>query len=125
MSLKDKIPDLKEFGHDMKDVGRRLEEVVNHLGLDKLSKEIEGYFLGDEIDKEQIKKKVKGLIITLKTLPIKKLANAMDITDVEAENVIYELVADGIEGLLETGVFKYSNPSEEVLSKLNDVIDKL
>ena len=39
--------------------------------------------------------------------------------------MIYELVADGIDGILEAGVFKYLNTSEEILSKLNDIVDNL
>ena len=126
MSLNFKIPDdLEEFGSKIEKMGKKIEETIDKLGLDKLAEKIGECFQTKEIDREQIKKRIQGLIITQKALPINKLANAMNISEVEAENVIYELVADGIEGLLETGVFKYSNPSEEVLSKLNDVIDKL
>ena len=42
-----------------------------------------------------------------------------------AENLVYELEADGIEGTLEEGVFKFTSPSEEVISKLDELIDKM
>ncbi len=43
----------------------------------------------------------------------------------EAENLVYELVADGIKGTLDGGVFKFTDTSEEVISKLNELINKM
>lgn len=126
MSLNFKIPDdLEEFGSKMEKMGKKIEETIDKLGLDKLAEKIGECFQTKEIDREQIKKRIQGLIITQKALPINKLANAMNISEVDAENLIYELVADGIDGVLEAGTFKYLSTSDEVLSKLNDVIDKL
>jgi len=126
MSLNFKIPDdLEEFGSKMEKMGKKIEEAIDKLGLDKLSEKIGECFQTKEIDREQIKKRIKGLVITQKALPINKLANAMDVSELDAENLIYELVADGIDGVLEAGVFKYLNTSEEILSKLNDIVDNL
>ena len=43
----------------------------------------------------------------------------------DRENIIYELVADGIDGTFEENVFKFTGTSEEVISKLNELIDKM
>ncbi|KKK44427.1 hypothetical protein LCGC14_0587530 [marine sediment metagenome] len=120
-----KSDDYEAFGQKMENMGKKIEEAISKLDLEDLGKRIEECFLPRDIDKEQIKKIVKGLILTQKTLPINKLAITLNISNNEAENVIYELVADGIEGVLETEVFKFSNNPDEVISKLNDLIDKL
>ena len=126
MSLKNNIPDdYEDFGHKMERMGKKIEEAVSKLDLEDLGKRIEECFLPREIDKEQTKKRVKGLIMTQKTLPINNLAKMFNMSNIETENIIYELVADGIEGVLEAGVFKYSNTPDEVISKLNDLIDTL
>ena len=43
----------------------------------------------------------------------------------EGINTAKQLVAEGVEGSMEEGVFKFSSNSEEVLDKLNDIIDKM
>ena len=65
-----------------------------------------------DIDKEQIKKRVDGMITIYNSLPIDKLAQAMEISFEEAENLIYELVSEGIKGNLEEKVFKFTDTSE-------------
>jgi hypothetical protein len=39
--------------------------------------------------------------------------------------MIYELAAEGIEGKLEEGVFKYTSNEDQVITKLFQLIDKL
>ena len=39
--------------------------------------------------------------------------------------MVYEMVADGIEGTLEEGVFKYTSTFEDVIAKLHELIDKM
>jgi hypothetical protein len=65
------------------------------------------------------------LIKLQKNLPIDKLAQALNRTNEDAENLIYELVDDGIEGTLEEGIFKFTSSPDEVISKINDLIDKI
>ena len=116
---------LDRWAHKMERLGRKIERAVKESGLEELGDTIECCFRSSITDKEQMKKLVSGLIKVQKALPIKKFAEALDIPDEDAENLIYELVADGIEGSLEEGVFKFTGTPEEVISKLNSLIDKL
>lgn len=77
------------------------------------------------IDKEHMKKRVTGLIRIQKALPIDKLAQALDITEDDAENIIYELAAEGVDGNLKNGVFKFSSDPEEIIKIIHRVIDEL
>ena len=133
------ITKFEDFGREMGKMGVKIEKAVKNSGIEKL-----GDKLGDKIekqikkgkskvhmaiiqdsDKERIKKRVNGLIKLHNSLPIDKLAQAMDKSFEEAENLIYELVSEGIEGNLEEKVFKFTSTSEEVISKLNEMIDKM
>ena len=75
--------------------------------------------------KERMKKRVSGMIKIHKSIPIDKLAQAIEKSEDDAENLIYELVAEGIEGTLEERLFKYTGTAEEVIDKLNQLIDKM
>lgn len=135
------IAKLEEWGHKMDKMGVNIEKAVKRSGLkdlgEKIEKEIKSKVgkkgikqkikldINGEADKERIKKRVSGLIKLHKSIPIEKLAKALNRTNEYAENIIYELVADGIEGSLEEGVFKFTNPTEEVISRLNELIDKM
>ncbi len=116
---------LDRWAHKMERLGRKIERAVKESGLEELGDTFECYFRSTIADKEQLKKRVSGLIKVQKALPIRKLAEALNITDEAAENLIYELVADGIEGSLEESVFKFTSTPEEVISKLHDLIDKM
>lgn len=116
---------LDRWAHRMERLGRKIERAVKESGLEELGETFECCFRSSGTDKEQLKKRVSGLIKVQKALPIRKLAEALNITDEDAENLIYELVADGIEGSLEESVFKFTSTPEEVISKLNDLIDKM
>ena len=116
---------LDKWAHKMESLGRKIEKAVKESGLEELGDTIESCFRSSITDKEQMKKSVSGLIMVQKALPIRKLAEALNITDEDAENLIYELVADGIEGSLEESVFKFKSTPEEVISKLHDLIDKM
>ncbi|MHA1885989.1 MAG: hypothetical protein ACW96S_13105, partial [Promethearchaeota archaeon] len=63
-----------------------------------------------------------GLVKLHKSLPIDKLAQAMGKSIEQAENLIYELAAEGIEGTLEEGVFKFTSTPEEVISKIDELL---
>lgn len=137
------ITKLEDFGRKMGKMGVEIEKAVKNSGIeklgDKLGEKIEKQIKKgkskvhiatvQEIDKERIKKRVDGLVKLYKSLPIDKLAQAMEISLEEAENLIYELVAEDIKGQLEEGVFKFTDTSEEVLeeviSKLFEMIDKM
>ena len=116
---------LDKWAHKMERFARKIERAVKESGLEELGDIINCYIRSNIIDKEQMKKRVSGLIMVQKALPIKNLAEALNIHDEDAENIIYELVADGIEGSLEEGVFKFTNSAEEVISRLSDLIDNM
>ena len=79
-----------------------------------------------EEEKTKMKRRVTGLIRLQKSLPISKLAKALNITEDEAENVIYELAADGIDGSLDGGEFKFSKGElDNVIKCVCDHIDGL
>ena len=135
------IEKLEEWGKHMEKMGRRIEKEVKKSGIEdlgeKLEKEIKSKVrksaikrkikidINGETDKERIKKRVNGLIKLHKSIPIDKLAKALNRTNEYAENIIYELAAEGIEGSLEEEVFKFTSTSEEVISKLNKLIDMM
>ncbi|MHA1775308.1 MAG: hypothetical protein DRO88_05085 [Promethearchaeia archaeon] len=77
------------------------------------------------MDKERLKKRITGLIRIQNGIPVDKLAQALKQSDEDAENLIYELVAEGIDGKLEGGVFKYKNKTEEVIETFHKLIDRM
>ncbi len=115
----------KNLERKMERLGRKIERAVKESGIEELEDSIESCFRSIIVDKEQLKKRVSGLIKVQKALPISKLAEALNISSEDAENLIYELVADGIEGNLEESVFKFTCTPEEVISKLNEFIDRM
>jgi len=76
-------------------------------------------------EKERIKNRVKGLIKLQKSIPIDKLAQIFNKPPEYAENIIYELVAESVEGDLHEGVFKFKGNDEIVIEKLYNLIDRL
>jgi len=140
--VKNNIGDLKkleQWGRNMEKMGVGIEKAVKDSGIEELGERLEKEFgkkkgkgkakvsiaVVQDTDKERIKKRVSGLIKLHKSLPIEKLAQALGKSNEDAENLIYEMVAEGIEGTLEEGVFKFTSTSEEVISKLNELIDKI
>jgi hypothetical protein len=134
--VKDNVGDLKKLnkiGKVFEKMGGNIELAIKESGLEDLGEKIENEFgkkkvkvvIDTKSEKERIKKRVSGLIKLLKCLPIGKLAQALEKSNEDAENLVYELVDDGIEGTLDGGVFKFTSSSEEVISKLNKLIDKM
>lgn len=134
--VKNNIGDFKK----LEEWGESIERAVKESGIEelgeKMGREFEGgkgknvkprikIKLPSSNDKDRIKKRVRGLIKLQKSLPIDKLAQALNKTDEDAENLIYELVDEGIEGSLEDGIFKFTSSPDEVISKINDLIDKM
>ncbi|MBA7614731.1 hypothetical protein ES703_22000 [subsurface metagenome] len=128
--VKANIGDFKK----LEEWGENIERAVKESGIEDLAEKIEHEFEGKKLkprikvnlsssnDKDRIKKRVRGLIKLQKSLPIDKLARALNKTNEDAENLIYEL-AD--EGMLEEGVFKFTSAPDEVISKINELIDKM
>jgi len=137
--VKDNIGDFSK----LEEWGESIERAVEESGIEGLADQIERNFEGKKkknkkqprikidiskprlIDTDRIKKRVRGLIKLQKSLPIDKLAQALNRTKEDAENLIYELVDEGIEGTIEEGVFKFTNAPDDVISKINALIDKL
>jgi len=134
------IEKLEEWGKSMEKMGGRIEKAVEKSGIEELGEKLERQFEGkkgkkekkgvkihidSETDKERIKKRVNGIIKLHKSIPIDKLAKALNKTNEYAENMIYELAAEGIEGSLEEEVFNFTSTSIDVISKLNELIDKM
>ena len=132
---------LEQWGRKMEIMGEDIEQAVKDSGIEELGERIEKEFEGkfdkkkgkprihiavnQDTDKERIKKRVSGMIKLYKSLPIEKFAQACCKSKEDAENLVYEMVADGIEGTLEEGEFKFTSTSDEVISKLKELIDKL
>ncbi|MFW9866809.1 MAG: hypothetical protein ACFFEN_12010 [Candidatus Thorarchaeota archaeon] len=122
---------LEEWGEKMEKMGEEIEKAVEKSGIEDSAKKVavsikEGKIRGD---KENIKKQVRGLIKLYqndKIILIDKLANALGKSLEYAENMIYELVDEGIGGTIngEKNAFVYMNDPEEVISKLLNLIDK-
>lgn len=131
--VKDNIGDLSKLD----EMGESIERAVRESGIEDLGNKIEREFKGKKIkpkikinlaasdDKDRIKKRVRGLIKLQNSLPIDKLAQALNRANEDAENLIYELVDEGIEGSLEESVFNFTSTPEEVISKINELIDKM
>jgi len=135
--VKNNIGDLKKlnlYSKVIDELGDEIEMAVKESGLEDLDKTLNIYKYKkkgkkkfkpkavSEVDKERIIKRIRGLIKLENGIPIDKLARILDISDTDAENLIYELVDEGIEGILEESVFKFSGNIEEVIEKLKSLI---
>ena len=128
---------LEEFGEKMEKLGAELEYTIKTSGLEDLGERIEKKIVRinerlkqhkvkyNEEEREQIKKRIEGLVELKNSIPIIKLSQALGVPKEEAENLIYELAAEGIEGSLEEDIFKFTSPSNEVISKINELIGKM
>jgi len=77
-------------------------------------------------DKNLMKKRIKGMIKIQKSIPIKKLALTLEISEEKAERIIYELAAEEkIKGDMDGDVFRFSNDIETTISSLSNLIEKL
>ena len=135
--VKDNIGDFSK----LEEWGESIERAVAESGIEGLADGIEREVGGkgkkskikidlsssklSSSDTDRIKKRVRGLIKLQKSLPIDKLAQALNKAKEDAENLIYELVDEGIEGTIEEGVFKFTSAPDDVISKINELIDKM
>ncbi|MFX1268362.1 MAG: hypothetical protein ACFFAK_10425 [Promethearchaeota archaeon] len=135
--VKNNIGDLKKlnlYGKIIDELGDEIEMAVKESGIKDLDKTFNIYIdkkkrekkfkpkAVSEVDKERIIKRIRGLIKLENGIPIDKLARILDISDTDAESLIYELVDEGIEGTLDQNVFKFSGNIEEVIEKLKSLI---
>lgn len=123
-------------GSGIEELGDKIEKAVKKSGIQDLGKKIEKFKtkdlgakikidISDDTDKERAKKRIQGLIKLKNSIPIEKLAQVLSIPQEEAENMIYELAAEGIEGTLQEGIFQFEGDSERVIEALFKLIDKL
>ncbi len=145
------IQDLEKIGDYFDEWGEQIEAAVegsvDKSGIEDLGRDIEKKIkagmkgkkytykrkYGEEsqtetkpsVDKERMKKRVKGLIKLQNALPIDKLAQILEIKEEDAENLIYELAAEGIEGSLEEDVFKFEGDSDELIELLHKKIEAM
>jgi DNA repair exonuclease SbcCD ATPase subunit len=130
------ISKLEKLGRNLEKMGEGAEKAIKNSGIEELGEKLEKKYgkkgdhkikmtLNTQSNKEKIKKRVYGLIKLHKSLPIDKLAQALEKSEKAAENLIYEMVAEGIEGMLEENVFKFTSAEDEIISKLNEKIDKM
>jgi len=131
------IAKLEKLGRNLEKMGTDIEQAVKDSGIEEIGKKLEKKFekkkgehkirmtIDTDSMKVRIKKRVSGLVKLHNSLPIDKLAQAIEKSEDDAENLIYELVAEGVEGTLEEGVFKFISTEDEVISKLNELIDKM
>jgi predicted HicB family RNase H-like nuclease len=122
------IAKLEALGKKMENMGENIEKAVKKSGIETLGEKLAAQFgkekIGPKTDKERLKKRIQGLIRLQKSIPIEKLSQTLNISKEEAENLIYELAAEGIEGSLDNEVFKYTSNTDEVISKLFEKIDQ-
>jgi hypothetical protein len=131
--VKNNIGDISK----LEELGDSIERAVKESGIEDLGSKIDSKFKGKRFkpeihidlatsgNKDRIKKRVRGLIKLQNSLPVDKLSQAINRSSEDAENLIYELVDEGIEGTLEEGVFKFTSTPEDVISKINELIDKM
>jgi hypothetical protein len=53
------------------------------------------------------------------------LAQILEIEEEDAENLIYELAAEGIEGSLEENIFKFEGDNDELIELLHKKIEAM
>jgi hypothetical protein len=118
----------------IEDIGDQIEKSLKEAGIDStinIGKKRGKVVISDSHkpspteDKERIKKRITGLVKLHKSIPIDKLAQALNKSEEFAENMIYELAAEGIDGDLDEGVFKYTGEIDDVLTVLFKLIDRL
>ena len=137
--VKDNVGDLSKLD----ELGETIERAVKESGIEDLGNKLERELKGKKgkpnikidldtsntkstlVNKDRIKKRVRGLIKLQGSLPIDKLAQALNRSNEDAENLIYELVDEGIEGNLEEGVFKFASSPDDVITKINELIDRM
>jgi hypothetical protein len=131
--VKDNIGDLKKLermGDYFEQMGGDLEKTIKESGIEDIGKDLRTKITIDtnskpKIDKEAIKKRIQGIIKLHKSIPIDKLALAMNKKVEDAEKLIYELAGEGLDGTLEEGVFKYTGDIDDVILRFDKKIEEM
>ena len=109
---------VKEFHDNLSSAYKLSEE--SSFSDDSNSREV------SDIDKESMKKRMKGLIKIHKKLPIQKVALGLNTSEEKAETLIYELASEeGIVGEMKDEIFEYKCDPSIVIDKISELIDKL
>ncbi|MHA1729324.1 MAG: hypothetical protein ACTSWY_11410 [Promethearchaeota archaeon] len=110
-----------EIGESLQELGK-----MNDIKIERMGEKFEEPKEKIKVDKERLKKRVKGLIKIQGSIPIDKLAIALKKSEEFAENLIYELASEeGVEGTIEDGVFKFSSNQEKIISILENLMDNM
>jgi hypothetical protein len=117
--ISDKL-EMTEKESNIKDRGRKIKnQIRRELGKESPYKDTQ------EKEKELIKKRVRGLVKLYNSIPIKKFARIANKSTEYAENIIYELVAEDVKGMIEDNEFRFIDDQEEVISKLLELLNKI
>jgi hypothetical protein len=137
---------LEKYGEDIEkainesgvdNLGETIKNAIKDAGLEDIGKRIEKTTRSGKIkpriviesekhvDRERLKKRVKGLIILQKSIPIVKLAQVLEISKEDAMNLIYELAGEGIDGIVEGDVFKFTSEVDDVIDVMYRLIEAL
>lgn len=129
------ITKLEQLGPNLEKISDKIEIAVKESSNEDLGRKIENQFKREmrkdshykstQEEKEHTKKRIRGLVKLHNSIPIEKFAHILNISNEDAENIIYELVAEDIEGTIEDNEFKFINDQEEDISKLLELLDKV
>jgi hypothetical protein len=77
-----------------------------------------------EANQEKLKKRITGFIKINQSIPVDKFAQILNCSIADAENLIYELAAEDIDGFMEKGVFRYESSTEDVISTIFKILER-
>ena len=104
--------------------GEKLEKyVTDRVGDGNFPKQEKSTKFNEET-KEKMKKRITGFIKINQSIPVDKFAQILKCSIAEAENLIYELAAEDIDGFMEKGVFRYESSTEDVISTLFKILER-
>ncbi|MFX0011985.1 MAG: hypothetical protein ACFE9R_16845 [Candidatus Hermodarchaeota archaeon] len=145
--VKDNIGDIKKLekmGEYLEELGGDIEKSLKESGIEDLGRNLKMKtkypsssptpppvpsppikVIITDADKDVIKKRIQGIIKLHKSIPIDKLALAMNKKVEDAEKIIYELAGEGLDGSLEEGVFKYTGDIDDVIERFDKMVDEM
>jgi len=91
---------------------------------DKYGKSGQASIQFSEENQEKMKKRIRGFIKINQSIPVDKFAQILNCSIAEAENLIYELAAEDIDGFMEKGVFRYESSTEDVISTIFKILER-
>ncbi len=116
---------LDELGKTIDKFGKEMDNEFNKSGIKEVfsdKKKAKAPAMSEQ-KMEKIKRRIEGLIKLHNSIPLEKLALALESTEEYAENLIYELAAEGIQGELDEGVFKFANNADEVINAIFELLE--